>query len=129
MTGKTKVLLTLATLGLAVLPVIIWAKLSFRPETAGQYNNLAKCLAEKKAVMYGAYWCSHCQAVKKEFGQSWQYIKYVECSVTGSQEQAPACKEAGIKSYPTWVLSDGERLEGQVKITDLANKSGCQEAL
>ena len=30
--------------------------------------------------MYGAYWCPHCQAQKKVFGESFQYVPYVECT-------------------------------------------------
>lgn len=127
MTGKTKVFLTLVMLGLVALPVIIWAKLSFRPETAGRYDSLAKCLTEKKIVMYGTSWCSHCQAQKKLFGSSWQYVSYVECSLAGSQEQAPVCKEAGIKGYPTWVLADGEKLEGELSLERLKGLCDLRE--
>ena len=123
--AKTKVILTLAMLGFVILPIIIWAKLSFRPETAGQYDNLAKCLTKKNVVMYGTSWCSHCQAQKKEFGSSWQYVKYVECSLPGNKGQAQECEEAGITGYPTWDFGNGEKLEGQVEINQLVIKSGC----
>lgn len=124
--AKTKVILTLAMLGFVILPVIIWAKLSFRPETAGQYDDLAKCLTQKNVAMYGAYWCSHCQAQKKEFGSSWQYVKYVECSLPGGKGQTQECEEAGITGYPTWDFGNGERLSGEVSLEQLAIKSGCE---
>jgi len=127
--AKTKVYLTLAMLGLVILPVIIWAKLSFRPETAGEYDSLAKCLTEKNVVMYGAYNCSHCQAQKRAFGDSWQYVTYVECSIVGLSEQAQACIDAGVNVYPTWIFGNGEKLESEVNLKQLAIKSECQEGL
>ena len=35
----------------------------------GQYDNLAQCLTDKGAKFYGAFWCSHCQEQKAEFGK------------------------------------------------------------
>lgn len=122
---QSKAVITLATLVLVVLPIVIWAKLSWKSPEAGQYDNLAKCLAAKNVRMYGAYWCVHCQNIKKAFGSSWQYIKYIECSLAGGKGQTEECNEAGIKGYPTWVFGNGEQLSGEVKLEQLAEKSGC----
>ena len=43
-------------------------------------DDFAKCLTQKSVVMYGAYWCPHCQAQKKLFGSSFKYVNYVECT-------------------------------------------------
>ncbi len=123
--SQSKAVITLATLVLVVLPIVIWAKLSWKSPQAGQYDDLAKCLAAKNVKMYGAYWCVHCQNIKKAFGSSWQYIKYIECSLPGGKGQTQECNEAGIKGYPTWVFGDGEQLSGEVKLKQLAEKSGC----
>lgn len=123
--SQSKAVITLATLVLVVLPIVIWAKLSWKSPQAGQYDDLVKCLAAKNVKMYGAYWCVHCQNIKKAFGSSWQYIKYIECSLPGGKGQTQECNEAGIKGYPTWVFGDGEQLSGEVKLKQLAEKSGC----
>ena len=123
--SQSKAVITLATLILVVLPIVIWAKLSWKSPEAGQYDNLAKCLAAKNVKMYGAYWCTHCQAQKKAFGNSWQYIKYIECSLAGGKGQTQECNEAGIKGYPTWDFGKGERLSGEVSMDLLGEKSGC----
>jgi len=123
--SQSKAVITLATVVLVVLPIVIWAKLSFKSPEAGQYDDLAKCLAAKNVRMYGAYWCVHCQTQKKAFGNSWQYIEYIECSLPGGKGQTEECNEAGIKGYPTWDLGKGERLSGEVSIEQLAEKSGC----
>jgi len=91
-----------------------------------QLDEFAKCLTEKGVKMWGAYWCSNCNSQKKEFGKSWQYIEYVECSLPGGQGQTQECQEAEIQKYPTWEFEDGERLEEEVPFEVLAEKTGCE---
>jgi hypothetical protein len=57
----------------------------------------AKCLTEKGWTMYGAEWCGHCKDQKALFGDSFQYIKYVECP-----NNTQLCLDKGINGYPTW---------------------------
>jgi glutaredoxin len=88
-------------------------------------DGFAKCLAAKQVKMYGAYWCPHCAEQKEMFESSFQYVPYVECGIPGSREEAPACKEAGIKHFPTWQFGDGERREGTQPLPALGAKTGC----
>lgn len=71
--------------------------------------------------MYGAYWCSHCQAQKKLLGDS-QYIPYVECTV-----EIKKCQDLGVNSYPTWIDANGQRYEGEQSIEKLSQITGCNE--
>ncbi len=80
---------------------------------------LAKCLSDKGAKMYGAYWCSHCQAQKAEFGDSFKYINYVECT-----EKPDECASAGITGYPTWKTAS-TTLIGEQSLGNLASTTGC----
>ncbi|MEY4722940.1 MAG: hypothetical protein RLZZ324_453 [Candidatus Parcubacteria bacterium] len=91
---------------------------------------LAQCLTEKGVKMYGAYWCPHCQQQKKDFGkEAFDKITYVECAIPGDpQSQTPACKDAGVTSYPTWVFPSGDRPTGEQPLKDLADKAGCPYA-
>ena len=75
--------------------------------------------------MYGAYWCSHCQNQKKAFGNSWQYVKYIECALPGGQAQTEVCLQAGIKVYPTWEFADDQKIEGELSLSELATKTNC----
>jgi len=105
---------------------ITW--LATRPSTPpppGQYDDFAKCLTEKKATFYGAFWCSHCQNQKKEFGDSMKYVTYVECSTADGKNQTQICKDNKIEGYPTWVFADGSRQDGEVSFEKLAEKTGC----
>lgn len=85
----------------------------------------AKCLAAKQAKMYGAYWCPHCADQKAMFESSFQYVPYVECGVPGSRDEAPVCKDAGIKHFPTWQFAGGERQEGTQALPSLSARTGC----
>jgi len=64
-------------------------------------NDFAKYLTERGIVMYGTEWCSHCKTQKKLFGNSFQYINYVDCDKNPEQ-----CKDAGISGYPTWKINN-----------------------
>ena len=89
------------------------------------YDTFSECLTEKGAAMYGAYWCPHCINQKEEFGGSWKFVTYVECSLPQNAGQTPQCREAGITGYPTWVFDDGSRVEGEASFETLASKTGC----
>ena len=86
----------------------------------GQYDDFAKCIAEKKLTMYGAYWCSHCKAEKARFGDSFQYVPYVECTI-----ETKTCLDKGVNSYPTWIAADGAKYEGEQGLEKLAQISSC----
>lgn len=91
-----------------------------------EYDRFALCLSESGAKMYGAFWCSACNAQKRQFGSSFEHITYVECSLADRSGQTSACKQAEITAYPTWILPDGERKIGVVEFSELAEATGCE---
>ena len=121
--------LTLGMLGLVLIPIAIYGAVVAGPAGPGKFDQLAQCLTDKGTKMYGAYWCTHCQSQKRLFGKSFSKIKYIECSLPGGQEQTQECKDAGVNSYPTWEFGDGSRLEGQISLEILAEKSNCKEVM
>lgn len=80
----------------------------------------AQCLTENDATMYGTQWCSHCNDQKKDFGKSFAHINFVDCDKFPDE-----CKNAGVNSYPTWIIND-EKLTGRQSLGTLAYKAGCQ---
>lgn len=81
----------------------------------GHYDNFAKCLTEKGAVMYGAMgWCKYTQAQKGMFGKSFKYINYHEF------QELP-----GIKKTPTWVI-DEKWHENVQSFEQLSAATGCK---
>lgn len=81
----------------------------------GPYDNFAKCLTEKGAVMYGAMdWCKFTQGQKGMFGRSFKYINYKEF------QELP-----GIKKTPTWVIN-GVWYENTQSFDKLSSITGCK---
>jgi hypothetical protein len=87
---------------------------------------LAACLSQKGAVMYGAYWCPHCQDQKDLFGQSFDLINYQECDAKGENGNPEVCTREDIKGYPTWKIPGQPALEGTQSLDKLAQIAQCQ---
>ena len=111
-------IIALLIIGLAA----IWIKSSRQP---GKLDAFAQCLKESGAVFYGTFWCQHCQNQKALFGKSAKYLPHVECSTPDGRSQLAICKNKNIESYPTWEFNDGSRLDGEISLTQLAEKTGC----
>lgn len=93
---------------------------------AAWIEGLAKSLNEKGMVMYGAYWCSHCQAQKKMFGDAVQYIDYVECDPSGTNANPDECKANNVEGYPTWIYQ-GKQYSGEQSLEKLAEIIGYNQ--
>ena len=94
-------------------------------QTPSKLDDFAKCLKTQGVIFYGAFWCPHCQNQKALFGNSVQYLPYIECSTPDGQSQTQICQQNNIAGYPTWVFKDGSRLSGETPLAQLAAKSGC----
>ncbi len=107
--------------------VAAWAGYYFYYRTPpSTLDTFAQCLKSRGAKMYGAWWCPHCEEQKALFGFAFQYVNYAECSPEGEHTMNDACKQAGIKGYPTWQFSDGSRTEGPQPLNVLGEKTGCK---
>ena len=109
-----------------VIGAVVAAYFYFANQTPGEYDDFARCLGEKKAIFYGAFWCPHCQNQKALFGKSKGLLPYVECSTPDGGAQTPICQQAKIESYPTWQFADGSRESGELSLARLAEKTGCK---
>jgi hypothetical protein len=87
-------------------------------------DRFAQCVTGKGAVMYGLFWCPHCEEQKEIFGASFREIRYVECG-TADHHETPQCSTAGLKDFPTWTFGDGQQEAGAMSLQELAAKTGC----
>ena len=85
-----------------------------------KYDSFTQCLTEKGATMYGTDWCSHCKNQKEMFGDSFQYVNYVDCDWNKDE-----CLKAGIKGYPTWII-DNKKYTGEQRLERLALLTECE---
>ena len=123
MNKSAKIIISLGVIAIiVVLALAFWQikKDKAQNNAPGLYDNFAKCLAEKNITMYGAEWCSHCQSQKKLFGNSFQYVPYVECP-----DNAQLCIDKGIEGYPTWIFPDEKKFEGEQTLEKLSQESNC----
>ena len=91
--SKSKYYIIAAVIGVIILGTAAYSVYSINKP--GPYDNFAKCLTEKGAVMYGAMdWCKYTQGQKAMFGKSFKYINYHEF------QDLP-----GIRKTPTWVIN------------------------
>lgn len=95
------------------------------PSGPGKYDEFAECLSLSGTTMYGTFWCPHCANQKALFGSSFKYINYIECSSADGRSQLPECRAAGINSYPTWEFADGSRVEGELSLQQLSQRTDC----
>jgi hypothetical protein len=99
------------------------------PQSGPAKIALAQHLADKGAVFYETWWCSHCQDQKQPFGkEEAQIMPYAECSTPEGQGQPPDCQEAGTTDYPTWEVN-GEWLAGTQALEKLAWLSGYEGSI
>lgn len=110
-----------------VLAMLCLSAVSFgAADKPAKLDGFARCLADKKATMYGAFWCDHCREQKELFGDSAPLLPYVECVEKGTRKVTEQCKALGIRKTPTWIF-ENDRVEGKVlSLQDLSQKSGCR---
>ena len=98
----------------------------FIKEQPGKLDAFAQCLKDSGVTFYGAFWCPHCQATKRMFGNSAKLLPYVECSTPDGKGQTQICIDKGVKSYPTWTFpSATTTLTGERTLQELSHMSGC----
>ncbi|MDO8510976.1 MAG: hypothetical protein Q7S55_02320 [Nanoarchaeota archaeon] len=98
-------------------------------DTTAAKLQLARCLVDKGAAMYGAEGCGYCNIEKAEFGEAWKILEpyYVECN---DDNMARCIAEATLNNrlgYPTWKFKNGKMVRGYSSnfLEVLANESGC----
>jgi hypothetical protein len=89
-------------------------------QRAGEYDDFAKCLTEKGAVVYGNDFCSFTNKQLNYFGNSDKYLDYVKCT-----ENQALCNEKGVTVTPTWEI-DGSMYKSVQTFEGLATISGCE---
>ena len=112
----------------AVGLLCLWGVSFGAADKPANLDDFARCLGKKEAVMYGAFYCEHCKEQKDLFGDSAQYLPYVECVERGTRKVTEQCKTLGIRRTPTWIFEQsGERVDGKVlSLQELSQKTGCK---
>lgn len=107
MQTKTKFIIFIVLV--IVIVTVFGIFFSAKSDNPGKLDQFAQALKERGITFYGAFWCTHCQAQKAEFGSSKKYLPYVECS---SPDNTPKqiCLDNKVESYPTWSFKNGIKI-------------------
>jgi len=73
---------------------------------AGPYDEFAQCLYSKGMRMYGSVTCSFCARQRTLFGNSFHFVKEIECDPRNSHSEVERCIAKNISHTPTWILED-----------------------
>ena len=117
--------LKLSLVGIGILVFIIGSISYLTSQEDPEISELAQCLTNNDATMYGAFWCGHCDDQKKLFGNSFKHIDYVECDERGDNPQPERCQIEGIEGYPTWKIN-GQTISGVISLNQLSSVAGCE---
>lgn len=105
---------------IGILSAVVFAGCA-QPTPTENLDEFAQCLTTKWAVMYGSKTCPHCLKQKAMFGDSFQYITYVECT----QEAERCGNELEWNSVPAWKFADWTQVEWLQELAVLAGKTDC----
>lgn len=86
----------------------------------GEYDDFAKCLTEKGAVVYGNDFCTYTGKQLNFFGPSEGYLNYIKCA-----ENQDLCDSKGVTITPTWEI-DGKMYEQVQTFETLSRLTGCE---
>ena len=94
-------------------------------ESTPQSIKVADLLSTAGAKFFGAHWCPACKEQLKLFGkEAGRKLNYVECGMPDKYPlQVKQCKEADIKTIPTWKRPGSSNLEGVQTIKKLESWS------
>tara|TARA_Y100000034_G_scaffold46233_1_gene56864 strand:- start:15742 stop:16107 length:366 start_codon:yes stop_codon:yes gene_type:complete len=106
-----------------IIFIIIVGAFAVLKEDSKNYDDFAKCLTEKEVKFYGSFECPHCAQQKSFFGDSIEFVDYIECGPLGGPMNQ-VCKDVDIRTYPTWFIDDS-RYEGTQTFVQLSKLSGC----
>ena len=119
---------TALVVGLSTLFLIGNAEVLGQPSSnsASSSLRLAQHLNAIGVRFYGAWTCPACKRQLHLFGlNDIDAIPYIECNKPVQYpDQAKLCRNADLRVYPTWELSDGSRLEGVQSLETLRRWSG-----
>lgn len=114
------------TYGIIGIVIFIIIGLFWYNSRPAEFDEFTQCITNKGAKFYGAYWCTHCQNQKKLFGRAARGLPYIECSTPNGNGQLQICKDKKIDSYPTWEFKDGTRVQGEMTLQKLSEKTECK---
>mmetsp|Transcript_55858 Transcript_55858/g.110992 ORF Transcript_55858/g.110992 Transcript_55858/m.110992 type:complete len:370 (+) Transcript_55858:122-1231(+) len=99
-----------------------------REKSSERALKVGRALAERRAIMFGTFWCPYCDMERQALGREVingrsssedpsgkrqdPLVRYVECDRGGVGQEADLCSKLGVRSYPTWALVNESKEQG-----------------
>ena len=117
---------TLFSMGLSSTPIMpASASTELAQASSVDTKSLASHLDRVGIKFFGTHWCPACNRQKLLFGLDAARLPYVECDKPKDRPQdLAACRAENIRSVPTWLHPNGQRLEGIQTLETLSLWSG-----
>lgn len=106
--------------GIIVATILFSLSFYIRAQKPSQYDDFARCLTEKGAVVYGNDFCQYTTRQLNWFGKSEEYLSYVKCI-----DNKALCDSKGVVKTPTWEIN-GKTYPGTQTFEKLSELSGCK---
>ncbi|MDP3725596.1 MAG: hypothetical protein Q8R36_00185 [bacterium] len=98
---------------------------------AGEYDTFAQCLYDSGMRMYGSVTCKFCAQQREMFGDSFRFVREIECDPRNPLPQTELCVAKKITATPTWIFEDEAGNDvtrfqpGVLSLEKLSEVSGC----
>jgi hypothetical protein len=93
--------------------------------TASPEAELAQCLKDAGAALYGASWCEPCHYQLSLFGDAADKVPYLDCDPPPPDELLPECEALDLPGFPLWIFPDGRRVWNVMSLEMIAAHAGC----
>ena len=105
---------------IVLIIILIALTINAQIKKPGEYDDFAKCLTEKGAVVYGNDYCSYTVKQLNFFTKSQKYLNYIKCT-----DNEALCNEKKVDITPTWEINEN-MYSGVQTFEALAAYSGCE---
>jgi len=109
-------LILLGIVLLVIIGIFIWKE---KPEMSEEKT--ARCIGQN-SELYVQLGCSHCEKQEALFGEDYQYLTVIDCTV---ESQRQKCIDKDITGTPTWIINE-EYVLGFQTIEQLKNLTHCR---
>ena len=116
---------------IAAVVLYFFSEQGARKVVAGEYDTFTQCLYDAGLRMYGSVTCSYCAQQRAMFGDSFRFIREIECDPRNPLPQTELCISKNIAATPTWIHEDASGNElfrfkpGVQSLERLAEVTSC----
>lgn len=115
MKKDSKIYLVLFT----IIILVIVSIYLFKGTPSISEEETAKCIGQN-SELYVQLGCSHCKTQEELFGENYQYLNVIDCTVDKEK-----CIEADIRGTPTWIINE-QKITGVQTIEQLKEFTNCK---